>query len=95
MKGTIVDFLNLAAENDALAREFVDLAARYGFEFSDELNEEELADVAGGVELNPTPQEVTQPFLPQASSPEDLLNAASAMQAKMNQTLMNIVKNLR
>jgi hypothetical protein len=49
MKGTILDILELAAENTDLAQELVDLAARYDFEFIDEeLSDEELVAVAGG-----------------------------------------------
>jgi hypothetical protein len=50
MKGTILDFLQLAAEKPELAKELADLAARYGFQFSDtgELDENDLAQVAGG-----------------------------------------------
>ena len=49
--GTIIDFLKLAADTPELARELVQLATRFDFEFSDELNEEELESVAGGADL--------------------------------------------
>ena len=49
MKGTILDFLNLASEKEALAKELLELATKYDFEFSDEeLSESELDQVAGG-----------------------------------------------
>jgi hypothetical protein len=48
MKGTILDFLKLATEKPELAEELVELAAKYGFEFSDEVSDDELEDVAGG-----------------------------------------------
>ena len=49
MKGTILDFLNLATEKEALAKELLELATKYDFEFSDEeLSESELDQVAGG-----------------------------------------------
>jgi hypothetical protein len=48
MKGNILDFLKLAAEKPELAQELVDLAAKYEFEFSDEVSDEELDSVAGG-----------------------------------------------
>jgi len=48
MKGTIIDFLNLASETPELSQEIVDLAMKYGFEFTDEVSEEQLDSVAGG-----------------------------------------------
>jgi hypothetical protein len=48
MKGTILDFLKLAAEKPELAQELVDLAANYDFEFADEVRDEDLEGVAGG-----------------------------------------------
>ena len=48
MKGTILDFLKLANETPELAGALVQLAAKYDFEFSDEVSDEALQDVAGG-----------------------------------------------
>jgi hypothetical protein len=48
MKGTILDFLNLANEKPELAKELVELAGRYDFAFTDELSEQDLDEVAGG-----------------------------------------------
>ncbi len=48
MKGTILDFLKLAAEKPELAKELGDLATKHGFQFSDEVSDEELDAVAGG-----------------------------------------------
>jgi hypothetical protein len=48
MKGTILDFLKLASEKPDLAEELVELATKHGFEFSDEVSDEELEAVAGG-----------------------------------------------
>jgi hypothetical protein len=52
MKGTIVDFLKLAAEQPDLAKELVELAGRYDFEFSDEVSDEALDSVAGGLSVS-------------------------------------------
>ena len=48
MKGTILDFLKLATEKPDLTEELVELAAKHGFEFSDEVSDEDLEAVAGG-----------------------------------------------
>ena len=48
MKGTILDFLKLTAENPELVKELVELAAKYDFQFSDEVSDQELDSVAGG-----------------------------------------------
>ena len=49
MKGTILDFLKLVNEKPELANELTQLAAKYDFEFSDEVSDEQLDDVAGGM----------------------------------------------
>jgi hypothetical protein len=51
VKGTITDFLALVAEQPKLAKELVELAAKYGFEFSNELSDEDLENVAGGTQV--------------------------------------------
>ena len=48
MKGTILDFLNLAAEKPELARELVELAGRHNFAFTDEVSDDDLEAVSGG-----------------------------------------------
>ena len=48
MKGTILDFLKLAAEKPEVAKELAALAAKHGIELSDELSDEALDRVAGG-----------------------------------------------
>ena len=45
MKGTILDFLKLAAEKSELAQELVELAAKHDFEFSDEVSDGVPLDV--------------------------------------------------
>jgi hypothetical protein len=54
MKGTILDFLKLAAEKPELVRELGQLAAKYDFEFTlpDEVSDEQLEGVAGGSEIS-------------------------------------------
>lgn len=54
MKGTILDFLKLAAEKPEVAKELAELAAKHGIEFSDEVRDEELESVAGGLETMET-----------------------------------------
>ena len=49
MKGNVLDFLKLVDEKPQLAQELVDLAARYDFEFSDAVTDEELEKIAGGM----------------------------------------------
>ncbi len=51
MKGTILDFLKLAAEKPELTQELVALAAKHDFEFTDEVSDEELEAVAGGASV--------------------------------------------
>ena len=46
MKGTIIDFMHLLVQNPELARELEELAARFGFEFTDEVGDEELFDAS-------------------------------------------------
>jgi Mg2+ and Co2+ transporter CorA len=50
MKGTIFDLLKLAAEKPEVAKELAELAAKHGIEFSDEVSDDELAKVAGGMD---------------------------------------------
>ena len=49
MKGTIIDLIKLANQNPELTQAIVDLAASYDFEFSDEVSDEALEGVAGGM----------------------------------------------
>ena len=49
-KGTILDFLNLAAEKQELAHDLLELAAKHDFEFTvEELSDDELDSVSGGL----------------------------------------------
>jgi hypothetical protein len=49
MKGTIIDFIELANKTPELTQAILDLAAQYDFEFSDEVSDEALEEVAGGM----------------------------------------------
>jgi len=49
MKGSVLDFLKLAAEEPELAKQLVELASKYDFEFSDELTDDDLGTVSGGI----------------------------------------------
>ena len=49
MKGSIIDLIKLANQNPELTQAIVDLAASYDFEFSDEVSDEALEGVAGGM----------------------------------------------
>jgi hypothetical protein len=51
MKGTIFDFLKLAAGKPDLAKGLVELAAKHDFEFADEVSDEDLENVTGGATL--------------------------------------------
>ena len=53
MKGTIIDLIKLANQNPELTQAIVELAASYDFEFSDEVSDEALEAVAGGVAIFP------------------------------------------
>jgi hypothetical protein len=103
MKGTILDFLNLAAEKPQLAKEFLELAAKHDFEFTDELNDEQLDDVAGGAAFSSTQQEVGEATLQDPlSALQDTQNELTAMMtmksnmaSRAHQTMMSIINNLR
>jgi len=58
MKGTILEFLKLAAEKPELAKELVELARRHDFVFSDEVSDRELDGVAGGTDISAFTQDV-------------------------------------
>jgi hypothetical protein len=48
MKGTTLDFLNLAAQKPELAKDLANLATKHGFQFSGELSDDDLESVSGG-----------------------------------------------
>ena len=52
-QGTIIDFLQLAAENEELRADLIALATKHGFTFTPtELGDEELDEVAGGIVMD-------------------------------------------
>jgi hypothetical protein len=53
MKGTILDFLKLAGATPELAQQLAELAKRHDFEFTDEVSDEQLEAVAGGLSVVP------------------------------------------
>jgi hypothetical protein len=57
MKGTILDFLKLAAEKPELAQQLIELAKKHDFDFTDEVSDAELEQVAGGQKINEAPDE--------------------------------------
>ena len=104
MKGTILDFLNLAAEKPELAKEFVELATKYEFEFTDEVSDDQLESVVGGAYLvdQALPQrDISQPggitsaTESSESDPRTLMETMSAIQQKQHDTLKQMIANLR
>ena len=90
MKGTMLDFLKLASEKPQLAEELVELACRHDFEFTwpQELSEEQLGQVAGGVVAEGKPD-------PAESDPLDRLQSKDtvAMLSREYTLLSNILKS--
>jgi hypothetical protein len=90
MKGTILDFLKLAAEKPELAKEMVELAGKYDFQFSDEVSDEELDGVAGGAMIaSPTLTEQLrslEQFLSRDVTLEDVALAASQNESQPGET---------
>jgi hypothetical protein len=94
MKGTILDFLKLAAEKPELAKELAKVGAKYDFEFTDEVTDEDLEAVAGGVLPVPTPspQEHEEVQAEQQLSPFSNLSSGAQARHKLMQT---IIDNMR
>lgn len=76
MKGTIIDFMQLLVDKPELARELEELAARFDFEFTDEVSDEELDEVAGGLTTGGQ-LSVNEP-VPSEPTPEELLAGQTA-----------------
>ena len=54
MKGSFIDFIEFLSENEDLRKDIIDVAAKHGFEFSDEVSDVDLEAVVGGV-IAPSP----------------------------------------
>jgi ribosome biogenesis GTPase A len=67
---TDIEFLELVVETPELAKGLEDLAARFDFEFTDEVSDGDLDDVAGGATLSKAAHvemssgQLTAPFIP-------------------------------
>ena len=91
MKGTILDFLKLATEKEALAKDLLELATKYDFEFSDEeLSEAELDQVAGGA--TDTEMINLQMAMDRRSQ---FVQTMSNIMKKMSSTQDSIVQNIK
>jgi hypothetical protein len=73
MKGTILDFLQLLVDKPELAKELEELAARFDFEFTEEVSDDDLDAVSGGALSAPqdlsadvplTEGQIAAPFIP-------------------------------
>jgi hypothetical protein len=96
MKGTILDFLNLAAEKPELATELLELATKYDFEFSDEeLSEAELDSVAGGAMEEKIGDMMSMELQQTMNAQAQLMQMMSNLQKQMNNTADAIVQNLK
>jgi hypothetical protein len=104
MKGTILDFLQLAAEKPELAQGLVQLAAQFDFEFvDDELTEDDLDSVAGGA-LTATQISAEQLVSRQSTSTEfenanqkatQYTNMLASVLKTMNEMQSSIIRNIR
>ena len=93
MKGTINDFLELVSAKPELSREFIQLAARHGFEFSvDELSDNELQGVVGGADMSQLDQLKLQDNMQKQSQALQTLANISKM---TNDSSMAIIQNMR
>ena len=97
MKGNVLDFLKLVAENPELARRLGELASEYGFEFSDdELSDNDLDAVTGGTiaasDLTALSQLQLQQLMNQKAQAVQII---SSIMKQQNDTLNAIIQNLK
>jgi hypothetical protein len=81
MKGTFVDFLQLVVDTPELAKGLEELAARFDFEFSDEVSDEELEDVAGGLTAATEPQQLSETAQTEQDASADTVMSAGQLAA--------------
>ena len=97
MKGTIFDFLKLVGENEELARGLVQLAAEHGFEFSDELNEEELGGISGGLSPQTTGDDEQLEAVDMQNwlqKQQQTLQMMSTLSRTVHDTIMTEIRNI-
>lgn len=68
MQGGIQTFLKLVSETPELARDLRELARRYGFEFTDELSDDDLDAISGGATVKVIMSSLTGGGLPDGMS---------------------------
>ena len=105
MKGTILDFLKLATEKPELAKELVELATKYDFEFtSDELSDADLDSVAGGGAIEDMEEKLNSMGDDGQLANIDLQNALQQQQqtiqtmsnvsAMLHKTALNVIRKI-
>ena len=98
MKGTILDFLQLAEEKPGLAKELVELAARYGFEFTPyELSDAEAQAVTGGALGGIVPTAGMGTPIPMQSpmpSQQASMQTLSSISSMLHRTSMSIIRKI-
>lgn len=104
MKGTFLDFLELLNENEALRKDVVDVAGKHGFEFSDEVSDEDLEAVAGGVDalvaagnadsVRSNRQEIQTAFENFDQKSNQLFNILSTVMKSVKEMRSGVTRNL-
>jgi hypothetical protein len=81
MKGTFVDFLQLVVDTPELAKGLEELAASFDFEFSGELSDAELENVAGGLTAGNELQQVSETLPTEQDASADTVMSAGQLAA--------------